>query len=1135
MAHKDPNVFNRINTLNSNLENGNIAEVQKDISTRLFGVLEWANSISVDSELYASINNVADASNITNYINTAKNSLPHENADRVTIGYDSWHYHVNNTRFDLTTLTWIDETQNAINDMNRAIAGLNALPGQINALRTRLQENHTKLNEIRNIQSAWIPGTLTNIDTHRATLRNYKTKCRNLIAILRTIDRLENLSYYDDWTTRWTNAKRDRDNAVRNFNTVYWRTPSFTWNLPDWTPCNVSRFDLNADSWAWKLTECEDLDGRIETLDNTYEQERWNRVNLDRLIGQLPKQLGDRITVPNDLWLFNSDGTIVTSALATLGDTDTERSDITNRLNQLDVLQWQIETLRARYQDNLNKLNRILALQQLEQRMDATHPGEIDRRQREFNTIREISHNNLLLWPWAPGTYEPYLPNTAIGVWERWVWWNPARQVHLDFINWALWHWFNGWARNFRYSLCDEAWNPLRNNWWRLEIQQWWQSINIRWITFDDATQRMNIDNLEITPINWLTFPLNLDLNVRVRIHDNDTGLDIDHHKPIHIEITRPTLVRADREAAYNSLVPPMNDRITAEYTDRYREELENEAIWKILREWWNDAEVNEIYNNETRRNMLINRIRERLMGHFPFLAIGNLQTWFRTDMTREDRDVPVQYLLNQNAFQNYVRQNFPSNLRNFASWQINTNANVYRDDIFQEFLDFQTEISNNPKDNLDNLRALAQVPDDANWPQSHPDSRWQRIRWERSRRNNYTKFFKWRSANLDNQTLDTEDWEIKYWVNIECTWVNKIVATINIDWKEEPEIIEAANHDRLITWILNRANTKDGEPLNRKLRCNIALSVLKAMVMMAPQKLNREIAPTNFTDARWNNIICDRIEAGIVWWNLRIRWVNVNGARVRTNVPIFDENQFKSLHDIDMLEHWIHELSTQINSIMNATAEEYQWAVDNIEDNRWLLRYNTVQRLRWWPIKRLWWRIRYGKTNNNFDFDTSVSEAWKNVNIAFNWWKFTVSWEFDGQEYKYETRNLWSILRKKINRKRVFDWIELAMMASINEQYIEMLRTNNLIQTENFAVSDLNNDKTGKIYIFDESGNLSYLEIEDRALNPLWWENAGRIDPDDIPMQRIRCNDQERREFMQNPLLAWRLLREMRRRLALR
>jgi hypothetical protein len=64
-------------------------------------------------------------------------------------------------------------------------------------------------------------------------------------------------------------------------------------------------------------------------------------------------------------------------------------------------------------------------------------------------------------------------------------------------------------------------------------------------------------------------------------------------------------------------------------------------------------------------------------------------------------------------------------------------------------------------------------------------------------------------------------------------------------------------------------------------------------------------------------------------------------------------------------------------------------------------------------------------------------------------------------------------------------------MIAAINEQYIERLRTNNLVQTENFAVADMNVDKTGRIYIFDEGGNLSYLDIEDRRLNPLGRANA--------------------------------------------
>jgi hypothetical protein len=63
-----------------------------------------------------------------------------------------------------------------------------------------------------------------------------------------------------------------------------------------------------------------------------------------------------------------------------------------------------------------------------------------------------------------------------------------------------------------------------------------------------------------------------------------------------------------------------------------------------------------------------------------------------------------------------------------------------------------------------------------------------------------------------------------------------------------------------------------------------------------------------------------------------------------------------------------------------------------------------------------------------------------------------------------------------------------------------------------------------------DSHGDLSYIEIEDQNLNPLRnGRTYGRINFNDLPPQRIRCNEQERREFMQNPLLSGRLIRAMR------
>ena len=107
-------------------------------------------------------------------------------------------------------------------------------------------------------------------------------------------------------------------------------------------------------------------------------------------------------------------------------------------------------------------------------------------------------------------------------------------------------------------------------------------------------------------------------------------------------------------------------------------------------------------------------------------------------------------------------------------------------------------------------------------------------------------------------------------------------------------------------------------------------------------------------------------------------------------------------------------------------------------------------------------------------------------------------------------------------------------MVAAVNELFIQKLRENHRVQTENFIVADVNNGKTWRTYVFDDAWNLSYLEMEDINLNPLGPGQTWRVDPDQVPAERIRCNEEERREFMQNPLLAGRLQRAMRRRLAL-
>lgn len=1128
MAIKDQNVLDRINTLNTNLENNAVSEIERNISNSLFNVLEWTNGISIDPDILASVEQVSKASNLNDRIVNQRWKLA---TAAIAISYGTRNENIANTVVTGDTND-ASNTQSRINENQWYIDSLrDDLPNQIRSLRTRLEENQRIVNNINRIQRGLSLRLVSprTINTQITNMQNLSNSVQQLNDFLRRINEIETDRDYWTGSRRWNNLETIRWDVINSFNSLNASTVIPTGMNPTGVPVpTVFNATNSASSFMWYFRAVSaNISSRLTELRN---QLTWIQ-NIEDLTNTLPT---DRLLVPNyGLWFWDSETVVNHTDISVAADSQTELDRINERLRNLQILENNIPRLRARYQENIDTLRALLTLQNLNDRLESRYPREMGRRHDEFELVRNVAINNLWL---RNAWYQSRLPNQTFNIGQT------VAPITLDFVHWTL---PTGLTR--AYNLCDRSWNPFRVTWGNIEIPlDTWTTIRVSGITFTPAWE-MTVTNLTVTPMEWVTFPLVLDnLNVRVRISDWN-WLNIDHHKPIRLEITSPVLTQRIRQNAYDSLRPPMNERVAAEYSDHYRENIENDAIWRILREWWNEAEVNEIYNDETRRRLLQDRMRTLLQRFFPAnaLTLPDLQTRFRTDMTRINRDVPAQYLLNGTTFADYVRNSIPDKLRSFVTTAIYDTINrTIRTQILQELVWFQADVANNRVDNFDNLLALQRVPWDGAWPQWHPNNALHRVFRHGSRQNNYTKFFQWREATLDNLSLETEDWVINYGVHVEVTWVNKITAAIQIEWKDEPEIIDAANHDRLITWILNRANTKDGEPLNRKLRCNMALSVLKAMIMMSPQSLRRQIPPTDFVNNRWQIVRCDRIEADIRDWNLVIRWAVVDPARglwwpnptwrTRRNVEIFNETSFKNLHDVDMLRDWVHQLSMQINTIMNATAQEYNDATNTILRNKSLRKYNTTQFLRFWPVKRLWGRIAYWRTNTDFDFDTSVSEAWKDVHISFNKWKFTVTWEFDGQQYQYQARDLWLILRKKINRKRVFDGVELAMVAAVNEEYIQRLRTNNLVQTENFAVADFNGNKTWRVYIFDAYWDLSYLEIEDRRLNPLRHWNAGRISARAIPTERIRCNDQERREFMQNPFLAWRLQRAMRRRLAL-
>lgn len=685
------------------------------------------------------------------------------------------------------------------------------------------------------------------------------------------------------------------------------------------------------------------------------------------------------------------------------------------------------------------------------------------------------------------------------------------------------------------YTFCDENWEALQSWGWGYQVStKNGQTVNIDGLSIVGNT--LSATNLRITPIEGINFPLTLDLMVRGRM--SVWGIGVDHFKPLRLSINGPILSTIERENAYDALNTGgvFANRVASAYTDHERTKYENESFWNILRSGGNEAEIDAIQQDPAKSKMLIQRIRTSLAARLPVLAIPYLQSQFRADMTRMDREVPAQYLLNATVFSDYLRQNLDERVSNFIKDEVTRSINAdpgLKNAIIQTLISFQSDINHDKADMndmqfTDTLSALS-------WrgktPQPLNDSGWfGRIFRRRSNKNNYTKFFKGRSQRIENQHVNTEDGDVAYSLQIEGKGINKFVATIEIKGKDEPLIIDASHPTALVAAILRIVHTKDGEPLKRKVKTHMAIDALKALVMMSPQHLIRQIPLISI-----NGEYCDRLETFVQWNNLIMRGARVDpNTRVRTNTVIFDEQKFKNLNNVYDLSDGLHRLSLQITEILNSVAWEYESAVSWLR-NKSLRNYDTRQFLRWGPIKRLWWRIRHWSTKTDFDFQTSVNAAGKNINISFEKGMFTLTGQFEWEEYTLTSRNLWSLLRKKKNRRRIFDGVELQIVEAVNENMVQQLRGNNLIASENFAVADQNRDKSGKVYIFDDSGDLSYIDIEDIPYPNLFWQRGSRCIPHNvIPPNRIRCSEKERREFFQNPILSGRLIREMKRRLAL-
>lgn len=984
-----------------------------------------------------------------------------------------------------------EETEKSIKGIETSMDKLTEFKKLIPTLEKRFEENVS---------------TLTKISQEKERLERMNDLKANIKKIMDTLSKIISKSTPTSlWDDESINTWEDLDSDVKKLWDEYFNMDK----TEIYTVSTNSHMDIPND---WVIKDRVDF-GSIDTAKDLYDKYNrlFNDVNqqienlgYERNVGILIKSLAkDKIEFhdTNAGFLpFSEEETVV--SVWNPNEISNEISNLLtvweNRLTQLKKFKESTELIEKRYKENKKKLENIWELQDFHKRIN--NGDDI----KKIDAMVDICENVLRL---HSNHKAPEIKDQTIKLW--WSLQDPNNPILLNFV-----HLEDEERKNrykYSYSLSSSEWRDAD-----------WKDIKpkVKWIGFDQAKQVLLIKDIMIDPIDWVKFPVDLCLNIWVEIKDGMTWLAVKHEKPMILTVKAPELTQDDCEAAYDD-GNIISTKIANIYTDAYREDLENEIILNLLMKWVDqDVEkdffkkpkvdtISEIrnrlkanipflnkkfYKNDAEKNKLISDLRNRLKAHIPFLKLDDLQKWFRDYITSGGGYIPYKDLANKDSFKKYVETNLDNLLKDYAQYKIYKKVSEYHDDIIL-WTYWRNSIS-------------------------------KRIKKSESNFNNYTALLKWKSSEFE-----TKNWNK---LKIEVKWIDKIIATITINGIQEE--IDVANHDKAIEYILNKATARDGSKLEKEEACRLALCVLKAMTKISPKKLNKQISTNDFygnsiTNDKGDKITLNNMGIDLSWTDNKLKvflWkIDTNKQNRQEYKTIFDEDEMDGIdrsdqNKVNEMEDKIRMVSTQINTILNSFAKDYQKGLD-----KKLLRYNTAERLQKGSIKKLLWK---NKDINNYDFNTKVSHLWKDIDISFSEGKFIVTWEFEGQEYKYEAKNLGYILRKEINWKRVFDGIELEIINQVNEEYVKQLRNNDSINSESFAIADLHEHNAWRIYIFDSVWDLSYIEVWHERYNPLKKVNAWRINPSDIAVTRHRCNDKERKEFFQNPLLAWRLIREMKR-----
>lgn len=598
----------------------------------------------------------------------------------------------------------------------------------------------------------------------------------------------------------------------------------------------------------------------------------------------------------------------------------------------------------------------------------------------------------------------------------------------------------------------------------------------LRWITFNRNTGNITIAGFSVTPDTPFN---NLELGVRANTQLHSLNL----YRDKNLTITLPNVslhtsgLRQPVLCAYNTAGGGVLQRILNQTYDIQHETMEREAIFAVLRRNDPSNKLDSLTPDQQQEAYRVLRQLYLPLGWnigraamVNYAGANSFEEWFTGDNHPGSR---LPHNRNATTYTDYIHANHPQEIQRYMRERFEREFSTLDNSRFLKanFLDFLTTLQERQQDSF-----VDRTLDHRNLPHMQNHKRINAFgRDIFGRRDvNYLRFFAGQDTTLQNETLtlQNENWSpetISYDMNLRIESAQNISVTIssaNITGGV-PLTFPAGDPSALIRKVLRSPAIPYG-----KQRVHIAYNIVRSFITLAQSKN----IPLQYLVPGTNNQI-NRLE--MQWANVVLANSNVNvGTRRDAVTTLFDYNQhFASSQNWEnggtSLEYGIYSMMNHFNSAMEQTHQQYRNAITT----RCLSsgdKLNTRVSLSRWknPIKSL---FNIGK-QRKFDFDVQETINGRQVAIAFRNNRFYVGLE--GYEKPFEWTSLSSILNTRVKGRRVFDGMELDVLALVNRNLLTTMRQNTKIENSLIAARD---PITGRLYFIDTTtdGSLKFSYVD--------------------------------------------------------